>query len=278
MPFALIHTTNRFNDKAPLHVSDMNAEDSFYTECPSLTAVSGFVNELLETESLKHQEMGFVSTGIDSVGFTVLIHHYNTNNGVKSYQEGGQGVSSKNMITARMPINLRTSELRFSIFIEYNGILPSDSEQLFNEINRKAWRFAGGFIDAEIMITHIDDEELLKFTKYNRGYVVTDRSDLNITTYDELIPYIAPIREREYREHDGLFYAHQTGYQLLETPTHREFVNDYNDEVCEHAFAEPIINLAELIHTRNIQSVNDLETWKWNECAETNAVFLSTKQ
>lgn len=284
MPFALVHSLSAKGKRQPLFAQGVNTENSFYTDGPSITAAAGFVNMLCELEPMRYTMKGKNKLGIKNKGFSLFIHSYERSEGKVAFNSGTANYvpTLDKLINPPVPVEIFTADISFSIIIEYEGRLPGNQEQLDLVLNCQTRRFNGGTILDDLMISPIDDDEMRDYFTFHKANQILDRSDLNITDWNTLLEYIAfyenpETKKRDLKRHNGVFYAHQTGFQLLEEPCEREGALLNQNDVCQHAYCEPIINLAELQHTTHLQSLNDLSLWHWQENTETRTVILTTK-
>lgn len=269
----------------PIKVVGANTEDSFFTDAPSITAINGFVYALGERETLKQSGVGILKKGITINGFSVLLHdfeRYGCNKGYfyKGYNSSAHAYQNeKDLMNPPRPIETVTATMAVSIVIEYEGRLPT-KDVLLDDINNTTLKLAGGTIQNDVMITDVSDETFSAFCRKNRAYQVTDRADLNITSWEQILEYVSatenPETKKFERKHSGLFYAHQTGIQLLEEPSFKKGVIIGDEEVYKHAYCDPIINLAELKAVNAAEGTRQLSMWK-RVCDETtNTITLTT--
>ena len=282
MSYALIHGINLENAQfEPLFAQGVNTENSFYTDGPSITAVQGFVNALTDLPGLKYERKGRFFSGIKINGIAFIIHHYERNVGKVAFKSGTSNyINEKDQQNPPVPTELFSAEMRFSIIIDFDGKLPQEND-VDDIVNASTRRFNGGEIMNDIMLSTISDEILTKYLKRFKGNQVVDRSDLCLTTWDEMFEYIGffeniETKRRDIRKHDGIYYAHQTGFMLLEAPKKRKGALLFNEAPCRHAYCEPVINLAQLKHTTHISSVSDICFWKWHEDLASKTVTLSS--
>ena len=271
MSYALIHGIDLYDEtKQPLNITGVNTENSFYTDCPAITACAGFVNALSELCNIKVK------------GFAFFIHNYNRNIGKCAFNSPSiknSGIEDK-MVNPPVPLELFTANMQCSIVIEYDQSLPDD---LDSKINAKTNRFNGGFIVNDVMISEIDDLSLSEyFTQYHANQVI-DCSYLNITTWAEMLEYIAFYRNDVTnrfidRKHDRIYYSHQVGYQLLNTPIVKGGALLKNNKVCKHAYCEPVINLARLESTRLLKPLSEFQLWNWNTDLNTQTITLTMQK
>ncbi len=282
MPIALIHGLSIHNHAMPIFSQGVNTENSFYTDGPSITAAYGFINMLSDLEGFcpPLKKVGRVRKGITIKGFSFFIHHYQRDIGKVAFNSGTANyvATEDKLINPPIPLETYTADMNFSLIIDYTGSLPGD---LNNLLNARTRRFNGGTILNEIMISDLNEDELVKYFKSNAASQIIDRSDLAITDWNEMMKYLAfyqnpETKKRDLRLHSGVFYAHQTGYQLLEAPCQREGALFNGNEECEHAYCEPIINLAEIQHTTHLKSFSDLHFWHKEENIEARTITLTT--
>lgn len=280
MSIAIINSV----ENTPLFAQGVNTENSFYTDCPSITAAAGFVSMIADLDGLQFVKRGKIKSGIKINGFALFIHEYKRSDSKVAFNSGTSNYSSTEdkLINAPVPLEIFNAKMQFSIVIDYDGSIDQSSDELDDLLNYKTRRFNGGSIINNIMINCVDESQLIDYFKRHKANQVIDRSDLNITTFDELLEYIAfhenpETKRRDLKLHSGVFYAHQTGYQLLEDPKQREGALLNGDEQCDHAYCEPVINIAQLQHTSKIKQFSDLSLWQWQENAENKSIVLKNK-
>ena len=272
MSVALIHCVDNVNHHAPICSNGANTENSFYTDCPSVTAAAGFVQMISELDGID----------VDITGFAFLLHGYHRDCGKVSFNSSSRFYLEKeaDLINPPVPLETFTANLTFSIIIQYNGQLPVQAK-LDDILNYRTKRFNGGTIDNDLMITNIDNDDYFNFfNKFPANYVI-DRSDLNITDWESMLEYVAFYQDdngnkKNKKLHNGIFYAHQTGYQLLEDPILRSGSLFNLNEPCDHAYCEPVINLAELKYATKIQDLENLPFWRWNQDLNAQTIILTT--
>lgn len=281
MPFALIHgLSDKHSYPVPLRADGVNTENSFYTDAPSITAVQGFLGMLSELDGMAFRKIP-VKKGIKIEGFAFFIHGYDRHVGMQGFSSGIYNyVSTEDkLINAPVPLEVFMADMSFSIIIQYEGRLPANLEVLLNARTR---RFNGGTVMNDIMISDVDDEKITDFFKRHKANQVLDRSDLALTTWESMLEYVAyyenpETKKRDVKKHPGIYYLHQTGYQLLEAPQVREGALVYGDKICKHAYCEPVINLAELQHTNKMGSLKTLPLWRRVEDAKTQSIILKAQ-
>ena len=286
MPYALIHGVGAAEDiRVPLQAQGVNTENSFYTDGPSITAAYGFVNMLSELEGMPFHKKGKRRLGVDIKGIAFFIHYYDRSEGKVAFNSGTSNyIAIEDKLTnPPVPLETYTADMAFSMVIDYIGSLPADRAYLEQTLNARTRRFNGGTIMNDIMITDLNNGMLREHFQRHKASQVIDRSDLCITCWDDMLEYLSfyenpETKKRDVRRHSGVFYAHQTGYQLLEMPTKRQgsLLFGSGDKVCEHAYAEPIINLAELQHTTYLTELSDLKFWRWHNDQDARIIILTS--
>lgn len=267
MSIALVSSTGN----VPIFAQGVNTENSFYTDAPSITAAAGFVNMLSDLDGMQSIKIN---------GFALFIHDYKRSESKVAFNSATAFYLNKNdLVNPPVPLELFNADMRFSIIIDYEGSLPFTGAELEDLLNYKTRRFNGGTVINDIMINDVNESEMADYFKRNQATQVIDKSNLNITTFEQIIEYMAfyknPVTgKRDVRLHNGVFYAHQVGYQLLEDPTTRNGSLLNGDDKCKHAYCEPIINLAELVHTSKLKGFDDLSLWSWEENAENKTILL----
>lgn len=286
MPFALIHgVSDKHEFPVPVRAEGVNTENSFYTDAPSITAVQGFLGMLSELEGMVFRKIP-VKKGIKIDGFAFFIHGYERHQGMQGFSSGiiNYVSTEDKLINAPVPLEVFMADMSFSIIIQYQGRLPNDLDEILNARTR---RFNGGSIMNDIMITDIDDEKITEFFKRHKANQVIDRSELGLTSWESMLDYVAffenpETKKRDLRKHSGVYYLHQTGYQLLEDPQIREgalLLNGHQPtpQNCKHAYCEPVINLAELRHTNQMGELKNLSLWRRVEDIQTRTVILQAQ-
>lgn len=284
MPYALIHAVTDDDCWQPIQVQGSNAESSFYTDGPSITAVAGFVAMLLDLDGLAAARKGKIRRGVDitSGGFSFFLHGYHRQIGKMAYNSATANYVGNfdSLINPPVPVETYSADLSFCLVIQYRGTLP-DKDEMLTVLNARSRRFNGGVICNELMITDIDEQQLKKYFAQHNASQVTDQRDLGLTSWSDMLERVSFFEEpsskkKTLRLHEGAYYIHQTGYQLLELPCERHGALLYGDQPCLHAYCEPVINLAGLQHTTHFQSFDDLHLWRWQEDLDQRTVMLTT--
>lgn len=253
-------------ESEPLNIIDLNIEDSFFTDAPSVRAAFGFAMSLSELGGLKYSKKGMVVKGIKIKGVSCIIHDFKRDVGTVGFVSGTQNyITEKDTSSPPRPLEVKSAKAKVSLIIDYDGKLP-DLESLDSLLNGKTARFNGGVILNNLQIKPIDDDALLTYISMHNGWQIVDRADLNITEIDIMARHVStfvdPFTGEKVRPFDGVFYIHQTGYQLLEEPVFRKGTLLFGEKECKHAFCEPILNIAEIKHSKWINSCDDLCFWK----------------
>ena len=288
MPFALIHGLSGCGLSEPIYVQGANTQSSFYTDGPSITAAAGFLATLCELDGLALERRGKIRRGLDiqsTNGFSLFIHCYERCAGKVAFNAGTENYAAKQdkLINPPVPLETFTADIQFSLVFEFSGSLPGSQDKLDDLLNARTRRFNGGSITSNIMITQLSEKESAIYLRRYPANQVVDRCDLQLTQWEQMIDYVGffenPIsKKKNLRLHSGIYYLHQTGYQLLEEPCEREGALLNGDTVCEHAYCEPIINLAGLEYSTRTKTFADLHLWQWVEHVQTRSVYLSTQK
>ena len=163
MSIALIHCIDKNNHHTPICSNGVNTENSFYTDCPSITAAAGFIKMVSDLDGID----------IDIASFAFLLHEYNRDSGKVAFNSRSSFYVSKesDLINPPVPLEAYTANLTFSIIIQYNGQLPNSTE-LDDILNYRTKRFNGGTINEDLMITNIDTSTYWKPKLKGAGKVV----------------------------------------------------------------------------------------------------------
>ena len=268
MSLALICGSNiKTSDNEPIDVLGMNIDESFFTNAPSMRAAFGFAINLAELDGLKYFSKGMIKKGIKINRVALLIHDFKRDVGTVGFTSATRNyINAKDTQNPPRPVEIGTATGKFSVVIDYDGKLP-DHESLDCILNGMTSRFNGGSVVNYLNIMPIDDSLLVEYLSKFKAWQVVDRSDLNLTTFEEMLEYVSFYKntingKKDLKRHRGVYYMHQTGYQLLEEPINRTGALSVNGKECKHAYCDPIINMAELKHSREINGCEDLCFWK----------------
>ena len=261
----------------PIAVSDLNIEDSFFTDAPSIRAAFGFAENIFKMCG----SGGALASNLRVNSVALLIHDFKRDVGTVAYAAATINyINQKDTQNPPRPVEARAATAKVSIVVDYDGELP-DAFDIENAVNGVTARYNGGVVDNFINVKPVDDAGLIEYLTRYRAWQVVDRSDLKLTTFGEMLEYVAFYKNprsgsKDLKKHEGVFYLHQTGYQLLEEPTHREGSLTFNGKECRHAFCEPIINVAGMEYSSSIGGVDNLCFWRWVYDVDKNTANLTT--
>ncbi|UKA04962.1 hypothetical protein [Photobacterium damselae] len=268
MSLALICGSNiKTGNNEPIDVLGLNIDESFFTNAPSIRAAFGFAQNLTELDGLKYIAKGMVKKGIKINRVALLLHDFKRDVGTVGFTSATMNyINSKDTKNPPRPLETGTATGKFSLVIDYDGKLP-DHKTLDCILNGVTARYNGGTVLNYIDIVAIDDLKLTEYLSKFKAWQVVDRSDLKLTTFKEMLEYVSFYKNEvsgkmDLKRHSGIFYMHQTGYQLLEDPVKRVGAVSVDGNECKHAYCEPIINIAELKHSRWIGGCDDLCFWE----------------
>ena len=266
MSVALICGANlKTGASEPLNIQGMNIEDSYLTDAPSITAAVGFAYHLATIDGMKFEAKGLQTVGVRINSVALIIHDLTRDIGLTGYSNAGYKPPAKELFNPTRPIEIKKAAAKISILIDYDGRLPPDVGVGVGRdlaLNRTTARYGGGVVLNDLRISEVSDTTLVDYLGRYMGRMVCDRSDLNITSLNEMLTYVARYGSDRSKKYDGVFYIHQSGYQMLENPQVRSGSLEFDGKVCKHAFCNPILNLVELVNSSNIKTIGDVCFWE----------------
>ncbi|ADJ29628.1 type I-F CRISPR-associated protein Csy2 [Nitrosococcus watsonii] len=297
-----------------LNVTGCNWESSHLTRSLPLTAMAGFVDYLMSFELADNA----AEAGANLEGFAICLHGGQIYEGLSKNPLAlckGNGLSQARDDLLNPPL---TPEVKGSVSLSLVVALELEDKSALNEWlkNRataflQTCRLAGGdIIGIGQPKVYIERSKLAQeIRRLPPGWFIGNGAELISNAPDPFAALLnavawfpvkdkepqttsahpSPSRQRPYPGH--WLYATCVGYQLLESPQprrNRSHASSDADSATNHAYAEPVHSLAELVWARNLLRPQDDSTaddwltennllWRWESDAPSRTVYLSTQ-